>query len=69
MSNAIPVLTVDVTMHNHDSHAGVIITRDGLVVTIRTVAQNISMFELVTLVNGYRCVNERVYYRFHHNKR
>lgn len=67
MTNAMPVLTVDVTMHNHDSHAGVIITRDGMVVTIRTVAQNVSMFELVSLVNGYRCVNEQVHYRFHRN--
>lgn len=69
MNNALPVLTVDVTMHNHDSHAGVIITRDGLVVTIRTIAQDASMFELVSLVNGYRCVNESVKYRIHRNKR
>ena len=75
MSNAMHVLTVDVTMHNHDSHAGVIITRGGLVVSIRTIAQDASMFELVSLVNGYRCVDEyrcvyeSVKYRIHRNKR
>lgn len=68
MSNSMPVLTVDVNMHNHDSHAGVIITRDGLVVTIRTIAQNAPLVDLMMLVNGYRCVNERVKYRIHRNK-
>ncbi|UNI71917.1 hypothetical protein [Aeromonas phage vB_ AhaP_PT2] len=67
MNNAMPVLNVAVTMHNHDSHAGVIITRDGLVVSISTIAQGSSMLELVSLVNGYRCVNERVKYRIHRN--
>lgn len=62
------LLTVDVTMHNHDSHAGVIITRDGLVVTIRTINQDAPLVDLMMLVNGYRCVNERVKYRIHRNK-
>lgn len=67
MNNAMPVLTVDVTMHNYDSHAGVIITRDGLVVTIRTIAQDMPLVDLVTLVNGYRRDNERVSYRIERN--
>lgn len=74
MNNAMPVLsseatllTVDVTMHNHDSHADVIITRDGMVATIRTIAQDAPLVKLMMLVNGYRCVNERVKYRIHRN--
>lgn len=63
------VLTVDVTMHNHGSHAGVIITRDGIVVSIRTIAQDAPLVDLIMMVNGYRCVNEHVKYHIHRNKR
>lgn len=72
MNNAMPALSsedtlliVDVTMHNHDSHASAIITRDGLVVSTHTIAQAAPMFELVLLVNRHRRVNERVKYRIH----
>lgn len=69
MSIKMPVLDVTITMHNHDSHAAVIIFRDGLVVTIRTIAQDATMYELVTMVNRYRCVNERVKYRMFRNEK
>lgn len=73
MTNAMPVLNVSITMHNHDSNAGVIITRDGLVVTIRTIAQNASMLELMTMINWYRGINghinEKVRVSVRRNKR
>lgn len=76
MNNAMPalsseatLLTVDVLMYNHASHAGVIITRDGLVVSICTIAQKATIVELETLVNGYRYVNEKVVVKVYRNKR
>lgn len=68
MTNAMPVLNVSITMHNHDSNAGVIITRDGLVVSIRTVAQDATIVELETLVNGFRRVGEKVVVKVYRNK-
>lgn len=67
MTNAMPVLNVDVIMHNHDDQAGVIITRDGLVVAIRSIAQDMPLVDLMMMVNGYRNDNERVKYRIDRN--
>ncbi|QOC54731.1 hypothetical protein [Aeromonas phage T7-Ah] len=69
MTNAMPVLNVSITMHSHDEYAGVLITRDGMVVTIRTIAKKATIVELETLVNGYRCVNEKVVVKVYRNKR
>lgn len=69
MTNAMPVLNVSITMHSHDEYAGVLITRDGVVVTIRTITKKATIVELETLVNGYRCVNEKVIVKVYRNKR